>query len=281
MGRARVLMLWTAALGPGHEEAAHDAGRRQLAWLERELAHAASGEERRKRPWIVVAGHRPMYCSLQKPTCSTEAAKLRSQLEPLFRKHKVDLYLSAHVHAYERTYPVQNRSLCPYQPRKLMRMLRRPCATVYITNGDAGVPLLEYDDNSLPALWTAQRHTGAAGFGELTIYNATHLQYRQLDESGAASDEFWLRHFRPWEDEGEAGEENFLEAVGWLSFAIFILLSTMSFIRWAHSDGLRRRDEALRELRVELSVLSGLPMKVGSGDEVRGLASESPGHGLH
>lgn len=277
IGRARVVMLSTAALSedagwrPGHRATAR---RRQLLWLEQELASSAAPSKRSRRPWLLVAGHRPMYCSLQQPTCGPEAAKLRALLEPLFRQYNVNLYMSAHVHAYERTFPVFNKALCPQSARKPMRMLRRPCAPVYVVNGAGGFPPLQYDENFLPASWTAQRHAGTLGFGELTIHNATHLQYRQLEASGAVTDDFWLRQPRG-EDGSSEMEENFLEAVTWLAFATGVLTGTVGFIRWAHGDGLRRHDEALRELRVEISVLSGVPCKVWSAaehHEVQGLA---------
>ena len=36
---------------------------RQYNWLIKDLKHANLPENRAKRPWIVIFGHRPMYCS--------------------------------------------------------------------------------------------------------------------------------------------------------------------------------------------------------------------------
>ena len=35
----------------------------QYQWLEEDLATANRPENRAERPWVVVFGHRPMYCS--------------------------------------------------------------------------------------------------------------------------------------------------------------------------------------------------------------------------
>ena len=87
----------------------HDwtAGSEQLAWLEADLAAV----NRSATPWIVGAGHRPAYSSYDHlPGLGTQsmAAHLRKALEPLLRKHSVDVMLYGHVHAYERSCPLAN-----------------------------------------------------------------------------------------------------------------------------------------------------------------------------
>ena len=72
-----------------------------LKWLERDLQQAFN--ERHMRPWIIVAGHRPMYLH-------DDVGVFRAAVEELLLKYEVDLYLSGHVHEYYRTFPVRNGS---------------------------------------------------------------------------------------------------------------------------------------------------------------------------
>src|ERR1051326_5078173 len=55
----------------------------QLAWLEHDLAHV----DRKRTPWVIVAGHRPWYVSGGK--CS----ECQTAFEPLLVKYGVDLVL--------------------------------------------------------------------------------------------------------------------------------------------------------------------------------------------
>ena len=62
-------------------------------------------------PWIVVNGHRPLYCSCY-GDCDSGATLVRDGvaglygLEELFVQYGVDLYICGHEHDYERMYDV-------------------------------------------------------------------------------------------------------------------------------------------------------------------------------
>lgn len=91
-----------------------------LNWLEQDLAEA--NRYRKERPWIIVLGHRPLYCtsyaSPSDTTCLTETQTLRDGMldtttntrshgvEEVLAKYKVDIYMCGHRHNFERTYPV-------------------------------------------------------------------------------------------------------------------------------------------------------------------------------
>lgn len=69
-----------------------------LQWLEQDLIKAT--RYRSKVPWIIVIGHRPLYCSiLSNPDCKENAEILRfghnkqQGLESLLTKYNVDMYL--------------------------------------------------------------------------------------------------------------------------------------------------------------------------------------------
>lgn len=72
----------------------------QLQWLDKALADSTAGMK-------VVFGHYPLYSSGVHGALETYYLNLRKQLEPLFVKHGVDLYLSGHDHHYEKTPPIQ------------------------------------------------------------------------------------------------------------------------------------------------------------------------------
>ena len=38
-------------------------------WLDKDLAEANQPENREKRPWVIVMGHKPMYCSNDDGLC--------------------------------------------------------------------------------------------------------------------------------------------------------------------------------------------------------------------
>ena len=88
--------------------------RDQFKWLESDLA--AANANRSEAPWVIVFAHFPMYCSKSSPDCTSQAEYMREGIpgeeqfgwEPLFRNYSVDMYISGHVHNYERHLPVYN-----------------------------------------------------------------------------------------------------------------------------------------------------------------------------
>ncbi|KKK13451.1 hypothetical protein ARAM_000912 [Aspergillus rambellii] len=137
----------------------------QTDWLAKDLASV----DRKKTPWVVVAGHRPWYISI-----GTSAADIcygcKDVFEPLFLKYGVDLVLAGHVHAYERNAPIANWTADP-------RGLENPSAPWYIVNGAAGhydgldtlvEPRNNYSRFSLDTVY---------GWSRLTFHNCSHLTH--------------------------------------------------------------------------------------------------------
>ncbi|KAF7722828.1 hypothetical protein EC973_002673 [Apophysomyces ossiformis] len=81
----------------------------------------------RKTRWIIVIGHRPLYCTpLEDPDCSTRGQVLRDALEDIFLQYGVDLYLCGHKHNYQRTYPLaqnQVQSYSYFNPRSFFQVI--------------------------------------------------------------------------------------------------------------------------------------------------------------
>jgi len=62
--------------------------KRQKAWLADELS------KRRTAPWLIVLGHHPVYSDGH----HGDTPRLVADVDPLLRRHKVDLYLCGHDH---------------------------------------------------------------------------------------------------------------------------------------------------------------------------------------
>jgi len=69
-------------------------------WLEKDL----QGINPSQTPWVIVAFHSPWYSTYM--GSYRENAEMQHSMEPLFRNYNVDLVISGHVHAYDRSVPV-------------------------------------------------------------------------------------------------------------------------------------------------------------------------------
>ncbi|KAL6748336.1 Metallo-dependent phosphatase-like protein [Haematococcus lacustris] len=115
----------------------------QYAWIRDHLAAV----NRSRTPWLVLAGHRPLYLSSTNNAPpdgdQTVASALRQDLEPLLLEAKVDLTLAGHHHTYQRTCPMANSQCVGYDSTGAAR----GPVHVVIGNGGAGLSL----NNQQPA----------------------------------------------------------------------------------------------------------------------------------
>lgn len=120
----------------------------QYAWLEADLA--AANANRAERPWVLVGGHRPLYCSPNDDNddCHSIDSVVRTgilgqyAMEPLLAKYGVDLVFVAHEHAYSRSYPVYNRSFnaSGVSTQGGVTTYNQPNMPIHIITGAAGCP---------------------------------------------------------------------------------------------------------------------------------------------
>ncbi|KAF1790933.1 Nucleophile aminohydrolase [Phytophthora cactorum] len=167
---------------------------RQEAWLEQDLAKANANRE--QTPWLVVIGHRPMYCTSDNTNCGDKAAMLRDRLEDKLFKHGVDVYLCGHQHNYERAFDVYKS-----QTWKRTHNMR---ATTHILTGASGQYLTTIMRKAFerPAeTWDAFRNN-IFGYSRMEVVNATHLHWQQVEADpenpaarghyGEIIDDVWL-----------------------------------------------------------------------------------------
>jgi tartrate-resistant acid phosphatase type 5 len=123
----------------------------QLRWLEQQLARS------RTAPFLVVMGHHPVYSNGP----HGDHPVLIRDWDPLFRQHKVDLYLAGHDHDLQ-----------------VLHFEDHPTTHVLSGGGGADLYVLKTDDlNRGP--YAQEVH----GFSHLTV-TSHELQVRQLDSSG-------------------------------------------------------------------------------------------------
>ncbi|XP_020114415.1 probable inactive purple acid phosphatase 27 isoform X2 [Ananas comosus] len=84
----------------------------QNQWIQNDL----SSVDRTRTPWLIFAGHRPMYSSYSSILPNVDAKFVKS-VEPLLLTYKVDLVFFGHVHNYERTCAVYGGE-CKGMPKK-------------------------------------------------------------------------------------------------------------------------------------------------------------------
>ncbi|KAI8645371.1 Metallo-dependent phosphatase-like protein [Parasitella parasitica] len=145
-------------------------------WLNADLEEA--NKHRRTRPWIIFLTHHPIYCSMDSSDCSTRAATIKNGpvdpntnlnwggLEDIMLKHKVDVYMSGHVHNYERTYPVSKGNL-------ITKSYHNAPSFFQIVIGNAGQPEgpAQFGDGPFPA-WSAARYS-SFGFSTFRVTPST------------------------------------------------------------------------------------------------------------
>ena len=75
----------------------------QYQWLEKDLAAV----DRTKTPWVIAMTHRPMYSS----EVSSYQKNIRAAFQGLLLEYEADVYLSGHIHWYERLFPMTGAGL--------------------------------------------------------------------------------------------------------------------------------------------------------------------------
>ncbi|CAG5023614.1 unnamed protein product [Parnassius apollo] len=169
----------------------------QYQWLQEDLSEANKEENRRIRPWIVLYGHRPMYCSNLRDDCWNNFLPNRVGLpllglgmEPLLKQYGVDLVIWAHEHSYERLWPVYDEKV---YNGSLEHPYTNPGAPVHIVTGSAGNQEGRDHFRRNPSKWSAFRSQDY-GYTRFKAFNKTHISIEQVsvDLEGQVIDKFWL-----------------------------------------------------------------------------------------
>jgi hypothetical protein len=133
----------------------------------------------------------------------------RAELEPLMLKYGVDLYFAGHEHNYETTFPIRNCSMGS-SACYIGKDYSEPIAPIYTVCGNGGVGGGDnFGQNWAP--WTrkqlgadtpgectglkgpaqppGQQGGCSAGYGRVTLHNASHMTYEYvLNKNGSVWD---------------------------------------------------------------------------------------------
>jgi len=138
-------------------------GSEQWKWMMNDL----NSVDRSVTPFVIVGGHRPMYCSENYNSDLIMSLHIQEELEDLFYTFKVDLAIWGHYHAYERT--------CPVYKQKCVEDGKAP---IHAVIGMAGASLDVAD--WLPYEWSIFRDHYHWGISVITT-NSTHITLEYLE----------------------------------------------------------------------------------------------------
>ena len=150
------------------------AGSKQYQWLERDLASV----DRNVTPWIILAGHRPMYCSIDFPSDYQVSLYMQQALEELFHKYQVNLGLYGHYHSYERTCKVYKHKC-------------KEDGMVHMVVGTAGASVDGYPSRRVK--WSEYYNTRIIGYGRVTVVNDKQLLWEFISADGSVLDKTTIK----------------------------------------------------------------------------------------
>lgn len=166
----------------------YDGVAQQYAYLDAQL----SAVDRAATPWVVVYGHRSIYCSCD-GDCDSAATTVRLGpkgdgvygMEGLFAKHKVDLFINGHEHDYERNYAVFQGKLAtgassgaPGGNASAPEVIENPTAPIYIIEGCAG-DVEHHEPFTRPQPAYSAYRSNTYGYARMTVYNSSHMVRRR------------------------------------------------------------------------------------------------------
>jgi predicted phosphodiesterase len=132
----------------------------QYQWLVEELQSV----DRSETPWLIVTLHVPLYNAFNVHHHDPQILAAKEHLEPLFVQYKVNMVVSGHIHAYQRTKNVAFGEVNTTGP-------------MYVVVGAGGRQCKASFMSEKPEPWIATRDATRYGYGTLEMFNSTHAQW--------------------------------------------------------------------------------------------------------
>lgn len=192
-------MVWTGELLIQNQT---DLQEKLIEFMDQDLKSV----NRLETPWVIAMAHRPLYCSpdytitgvrssvpreRHNKDCLSQGYLVRDAFEDVLYKHRVDLGLYGHVHAYERIVPVyQNKTVSSLYDGLHIHLNAK--APVTIITGNPGQQESYAPISKTPLPFTMAQ-SDEVGYGRLTVYNTTHVLFEQVRSADKAVLDFvWL-----------------------------------------------------------------------------------------
>lgn len=151
----------------------------QYSWLAADLAAV----DRLVTPWLFIITHCPQYSSNTAHYQEKQTVEMLGNFEGLYNQYSVNLIVAGHVHAYERSHPVNKGVVTPNAP-------------VYIVIGDAGNAEGHSSSYKQPTpAWSAYRNGTQYGHGEIKIIDARTAEWtwsRNIDGEYVSKDAYTM-----------------------------------------------------------------------------------------
>lgn len=145
----------------------------QLNWLEQALRDS-------RATWRFAVLHQPPYTSDSNDygdtqvTTSTRGDLNVRNIVALLERYGIDICFSGHVHDYERTFPIREGKVTPYEEG----------GVIYVTAAGGGGPLEEFDGTNT---WFGHKKARYHHLVYVAIHGQ-HLEFQAIDEEGRLFD---------------------------------------------------------------------------------------------
>jgi len=169
-----------------------EVGTEQYLFISKDLSEASSDPD---VDWIVILLHHPAYISKSEKVSATKD-EIKHTLHPMFDFYGVDLVLQAHVHNYQRSFPLKYNEGSPSKPivtDHSPNHYTNPEGQVYVIVGTGGHSLHNFTEYSP---YMASHHLG---YGFLYLESVTgevnSISGTFYDTEGSIHDQFTINKF--------------------------------------------------------------------------------------
>lgn len=166
---------------------------KQFKFVKKDLQQASKDPNIK---WIIVNMHKPVYTSPN--GCSASSCKgsitLRDIYHPLFDQYGVDLVLEAHVHSYQRTFPIKYNTDNPSKPAitsSSKNNYNNPTGVIFAIVGTGGI---NFHGLAGKAPFVASQQGNKFGALEIKITNdGNTIEGKFYANDGSKKDQFTIK----------------------------------------------------------------------------------------